>query len=332
MMRICLALAAAVWLASHATQLPAHEVRPAGLFIQEQSNGAVAVRWKLPVRGEYPLSISPRLSSGWLDREPDRRSNAADALVLEWRITSPRAEAELEGQRLTITGLRETITDVFTEVVFRDGSKLTFLIKPEHPAVVISRGAHAGQKVSGYFLLGLQHIASGYDHLAYLLGLVLLIGNLSTLVKTITAFTVAHSITLACAALELVALRPAAVEAVIALSIAYVAAELVRKFRDQGGSLLFFPWQAAFAFGLLHGFGFAGALRSIGLPGSNVAGALLLFNLGIEAGQLAFILGLLGLLILLERAAPELQRQLCRVAPYAIGSLAMFWVMDRVFA
>ena len=330
MMRAFLRLAAAVWLAWHTAQLPAHEIRPAGLFIQEQSDGAVAVRWKLPVRGEYPLSISPHLSSGWLDREPDRRINTADALVQEWRIAPPRAE--LEGQRLTITGLRETITDVFTEVLLQDGGKLTYLIKPEHPAAVISRGAHAEQKVSGYFILGLEHIASGYDHLTYLLGLVLLIGNLSTLVRTITAFTVAHSITLACAALGLVTLRPAAVEAVIALSIAYVAAELVRKYRDQGGSLLFFPWQAAFAFGLLHGFGFAGALRSIGLPGSNVAGALLLFNLGIEAGQLAFILGLLGLLLGLERVAPVIQRKLCRTVPYAIGAMASFWVLDRVFA
>ncbi|HLB31721.1 MAG TPA: HupE/UreJ family protein [Gammaproteobacteria bacterium] len=329
-MRFYLQWAAVAWLAWYAALLPAHEIRPAGLFIQELSDGAVAVRWKLPARGEYPLSISPHLSSGWLEREPDRRSNAADALVLEWRISPPRAE--LEGQRLTITGLRETITDVFTEVVLRDGGKLTYLIKPEQPEAVISRGAYAGLKVSGYFLLGLRHIASGYDHLAYLLGLVLLLGNLSTLVKTITAFTVAHSITLVCAALELVSLRPAAVEAVIALSIAYVAAELVRKYRDQGGSLLYFPWQAAFAFGLLHGFGFAGALQSIGLPGSNVAGALLLFNLGIEAGQLAFILGLLGLLSGLERVAPLMQRQLCRIASYAIGGMASFWVLDRVFA
>ncbi|TAJ94559.1 MAG: HupE/UreJ family protein [Gammaproteobacteria bacterium] len=329
MMQVCLRLAVAVWLVCQIPLLPAHEIRPAGLFIQEQSDGAVMVTWKLPARGEYPLSISPHLSSGWLDREPDRRINTVDALVLEWRIAPPRDE--LEGQRLTVSGLRETVTDVFTEVVWRDGHKVTYLIKPQRPTVEIGRGARTGQQVSGYFLLGLQHIASGYDHLAYLLGLVLLIGNLSTLVKTITAFTVAHSITLACAALELVTLRPAAVEAVIALSIAYVAAELVRKYRDQGGSLLLFPWQAAFAFGLLHGFGFAGALSAIGLPGTNVAGALLLFNLGIEAGQLLFILSLLGLLLLLERLVPALQRQLCRVATYAIGALASFWVIERVF-
>lgn len=329
MMRILLLLVA-VWLLPSSPQPEAHEIRPAGLYLREREDGTVYIRWRQPAGGEYRLAIAPELSSGWLEREPDHRYTTTDSLVMEWTVAQPRMD--LEGQRLNISGLNQTITDVFTEIEFPDGSRQTHLIKPARPFLEISRGGQGGRESSGYFLLGLTHISTGVDHLAYLLGLVLLIGNLVILMKTITAFTVAHSITLACSTLGLFTLKPAAVEAMIALSIVYVAAEVVRKHRHQGKLLLRFPWQAAFVFGLLHGFGFAGALASTGLPGSNLPQALLFFNLGIEAGQLIFLLSLLGVLLLLDFTVPWLCCQFHRMIPYLIGSVASYWVLDRVLA
>jgi hypothetical protein len=184
--------------------------------------------------------------------------------------------------------------------------------------------------VLGYLRLGVEHILFGIDHLLFVLGLILLVGGLGPLMKTITAFTLAHSITLGLATLGVVRIPQAPVEAVIALSIVFLAAELVRQGRGETGLTARRPWLVAFAFGLLHGLGFAGALSDVGLPPGDVPSALLLFNVGVEAGQLAFVVAALALVRAVQSLPAPAWRRLEGVSAYAIGSLAAFWVMQRI--
>jgi hydrogenase/urease accessory protein HupE len=321
-----------LWLALALLHAPvaAHEVRPAYLEIRERMGGAVEIRWRQPVIGEYTILIRPVLSSGWLDGEPERRYATQDSLITSWTIPAPRAP--LPGQTLRIDGLDRTITDTLVRIEYAGGRVVTRLLKPAHPAMQIPDAAPAALALPHYLRLGIGHIWSGVDHLLYVLGLILLISGLRTLVFTLTAFTVAHSVTLAGAALGLIHLRPAPVEAVIALSIVYVAAEILRVRRGESPMPNRAPWLMAFAFGLLHGFGFAGALREIGLPDDAIAGALLLFNAGIELGQLLFLALVLAVLKHLRDDLPALQHQVFKLAPYGIGSLASFWLLQRLAA
>ena len=188
----------------------------------------------------------------------------------------------------------------------------------------------AGPAAGGYFMLGVEHILFGIDHLLFVLALVLIVRGVGLLVKTITAFTVAHSITLALATLGVVHVPSAPVEAVIALSIVFVASEILRSRRGERGLTERAPWLVAGTFGLLHGFGFAGALSEVGLPANDIPLALLFFNLGVEAGQLAFVVVALGVIALLRRI--RLPEWAPILPPYAIGSVAMFWVIERTAA
>jgi hypothetical protein len=308
----------------------AHEIRPAYLQIVEDTAGEVRITWRKPVAGESALAISPSLSSGWLEAQPAVRTLGPDTLTLAWRIAPPHVT--LIGQQVRILGLDRTITDVFLRVRFADGRETQSLIKAARPEFTIDAARAGNRGIGQYLLLGVEHIATGFDHLLYLFALLLLINRLPQLIATVSAFTLAHSITLACAALGIVRLRAAPVEAAIALSIAYVAAELLQRQRGRASVLRERPWLIALGFGLLHGFGFAGALRDIGLPDGRVAAALFAFNLGIEAGQLVFVTTVYALLALLAKGAPRLDAAARRVAPLCIGSIAAFWVIQRVAA
>lgn len=306
----------------------AHEIRPAYVEILESPEGDVSVSWRKPVAGETALSIRPSLSSGWLEAEPLERHLEPEALTLRWRIAAPHAQ--LAGQTLRIVGLEHTITDVFFRFRFADGRESSGLIKAAHPAMRIDASRAARQGRGDYFLLGVEHIATGFDHLLYLFALLLLIDSLPRLIATISAFTLAHSITLACAALGIVQLRPAAVEATIALSIAYVAAELVRHRQGKTSPAATRPWLVALGFGLLHGFGFASALREVGLPDGRVASTLFAFNLGIEAGQILFVSVVFKLLWLTRWLTPRADRIARQLLPHAIGGIAAYWLIERL--
>jgi hydrogenase/urease accessory protein HupE len=183
-----------------------------------------------------------------------------------------------------------------------------------------------------YLRLGVEHILLGYDHLLFVLGLILVAASTRQLVMAITAFTAAHSITLAAAVLGVVHVPPKPVEAVIALSIAFVAVEIVRAREGKAGTAARAPWLVAFAFGLLHGFGFAGALSEIGMPEGHIPAALLFFNLGVEAGQLLFVAAVMVSAALVRLVRLPLPRWAALAPPYVIGSVAMFWVLQRVAA
>jgi hydrogenase/urease accessory protein HupE len=188
------------------------------------------------------------------------------------------------------------------------------------------------QVARAYTRMGIEHILGGVDHLLFVLGLLLLVRGAWLLVKTITAFTIAHSITLAAATLGWVHVPQPPVEAVIALSILFLASELAKQYQGHIGLMERYPWIVAFVFGLLHGFGFADALRRIGLPQSDIPLALFAFNVGVELGQLGFIAAMLGLLVLAKRInlAALLEHYLRPAAPYAIGVLASFWLWERL--
>lgn len=305
----------------------AHEVRPAYLEIKESAGSKIDVMWKQPAAGRLSLSLAPKLSSGWLTEQTARQTVTDSFLIRQWQITDPAVP--LHGQKLKIDGLEKTITDVLVRITFANGTTVSQLLKPDNPQMEVLQPGRSTLPVAEYFQLGVTHIWQGVDHLLYVFGLMLLVSGIRPLIKTITAFTLAHSITLAGAALKLVEVRPANVELVIALSIVYVAVELVHLRRGNPGLAARAPWLVAFSFGLLHGFGFAGALTEIGLPQDAIPAALLLFNVGIEAGQLAFVFLVLGLIAALKRIKPWLEQQISRLAPYLIGTLASFWCVER---
>jgi hypothetical protein len=322
------------WLAfAWALLLPAaaygHEVRPAYLELREQHPGEFRVLWKTPMRGDMRLALQPELSGRTEVVGPVATRLTDGAAVQTWRL---RATDPLRGQRLRIDGLDATMTDVLARIEFGDGSTWVQRLTPREPAAEIPHAASAVEVVVVYLTLGIEHIVLGIDHLLFVLALLLVTHGVRPLVKTITAFTIAHSITLGLATLGWVHAPSAPIEAVIALSIVFVAAEIVRADRGRGGLTVRAPWIVAFTFGLLHGFGFAGALSEVGLPQGHVPLALLFFNVGVEVGQLLFVAAALAILEPLRRLQVVWPGWARHAPAYAIGSVAMFWVIQRIAA
>jgi hydrogenase/urease accessory protein HupE len=250
-----------------------------------------------------------------------------NAIVQTWRI---RAAGALAGEQVRIIGLENTVTDALLRVEFRDGRSWVQRLTPASPQATIPVAPSNSGVAATYLWLGIEHILLGYDHLLFVLGLILIAANMRQLLMAITAFTSAHSITLASAALGFVHIPPKPVEAAIALSIAFVAVEIVHAREGNVGLAARAPWLVAFAFGLLHGFGFAGALSEIGMPAGYIPTALLFFNIGVEAGQLLFVAAVMALAGLVRFGRPTLPRWAPRVPAYVIGSVAMFWVIQRI--
>jgi hypothetical protein len=307
----------------------AHDVRPAYLEIVDRPDGDLSIVWKRTA-ATSAASYSPRFSTGWTDATPATSRTAGEALVKSWVIHRPHAP--LAGVRIDIEGLDTTITDVLLRVTFTDGSELTRVLKPADSSITLPGAAKPGAPVAEYLSLGFTHIWSGIDHLLYVLGLVLLVRKPRLLLKTITGFTLAHSASLAAASLGFIHVPTAPVEAVIALSILYVAIELLRVRQGQSSLAARAPWLVSMSIGLLHGLGFAGALSEVGLPANAIPQALLLFNVGIELGQIAFVALVLVLGHALVRYAPRQTHALRWVPVYALGSIASFWVLERIHA
>jgi hypothetical protein len=313
-----------LWLAATCV---AHEVRPSYLELREDRPGEFEVLFKTPMRGDLRLALSATFSGRADAVIPVTMRTTGDAAVQTWRV---RALDPLRGQSVGIAGLENTMTDALVRVVFLDGTSWVRRLTPQEPAATIPR-LQSGWAVAGLYLkLGIEHILLGIDHLLFVLALLVITRGTWLLIKTVTAFTIAHSITLALATLGYVHVPPAPVEALIALSVAFVAVEIVRQ--RQGSEGLTAPWLVAFAFGLLHGLGFAGALSEVGLPEGHIPLALLFFNIGVEIGQLMFIATVLAVFALARRMRLFRPRWAGLAAPYAIGSVAMFWVVERVAA
>ncbi len=319
----------------------AHEVRPAYLQLQENQPGEFAVLWKTPMRGELRLSLDPNFSGRTRNLTPVIGRAADSAMVQTWRL---RAVDPLRGQTLRVAGLAGTMTDALVRIDFADGTGWTQRLTPGSPSALIPAGQSTLAVAGVYLQLGVEHILRGVDHLLFVLALLIIVTGVTTpasragslitdhwpLIKTVTAFTVAHSLTLAVATLGFVRVPPAPVEAVIALSIVFVAAEIIHARRGIVGLTARAPWIVAFTFGLLHGFGFAGALSAIGLPQGRIPVALLFFNVGVEVGQLLFVAAALCALAVVRHLRVPIPRGAELVPAYGIGTIAMFWVMQRV--
>lgn len=305
-----------------------HEVRPAYLELRENEPGIFSVLWKVPMKGELQLGIEPLLPSTAQPLTPVLSQQRNNAAIQTWRITAP----DLRGQSIGIAGLEHTLTDALVRIEFANNSNWVQRLTPDQPRVTIPLQPDAWSVSGDYFTLGVEHILLGIDHLLFVLGLLLIASGVKTLVKTITAFTLAHSITLAASALDLIHVPVAPVEAVIALSILFVALEKLRARPDRSSLASRAPWIVAFLFGLLHGVGFASALGEVGLPQQHIPLALLFFNVGVEAGQLAFVGAVLVLMAGMRRLWQDIPVWLEKIPPYAIGSLAMFWVLERAAA
>ncbi|MEM6723246.1 MAG: HupE/UreJ family protein [Bacteroidota bacterium] len=319
----------------------AHEIRPGFLDVRETAEGQYTIQWKIPTMG---------------GRGPQLELDFSEACALEVQSTEERVAAvvqryqmqcdgSIRGQKVRIQGLESTLIDVLLRIEWMDGTTETLFLQPDRTEIQIPEAQGRSLVVWTYLILGVEHILFGYDHLLFVLGLMLLISGWKKLITTITAFTLAHSITLALSALNLFSLPQAPVEATIALSIVFLAREYLLLQQGQKSLSAERPWIVALAFGLLHGLGFAGALREIGLPKGEVLSALLSFNIGVELGQIAFVLVLFILVFVSSLLVRQVQQRtdwlslekeqligqfLLKGTAYFIGGLGMYWLLDRV--
>jgi hydrogenase/urease accessory protein HupE len=305
----------------------AHEVRPAYLEIDQTGPGAYVAIWKQPVMGEVAIHLVPHLSNGWLEQPPADQYATGGFLIRRWNFRDAAA-SPLEGRSVSIEGLQNTITDVFVRIRLQNGQGIDTIVRPEAPQFRIALKAGAPTAVGAFLLLGIEHILSGPDHLLFVLGLLLIVRDRWRLLKTVTAFTAAHSLTLAWATLGHIQVSEPLLNALIALSILFLAPEVARAARGGTSLTLRYPWVVAFAFGLLHGMGFASGLSTLGLEKGALVAALALFNLGVEIGQLAFV----GVVLALIRASRWLRltwpRPIAALPAYAIGALGAMWAFQ----
>ena len=318
---LLLTLSLASW-----TTLQAHEIRPAYLEITQTNETNYNILWKIPKLGNRIPRISPTLPNGFELSDPETKQ-LIDAQIQQFTGTYKKP---VNGKKLSIEGLPLTLIDVFVKINLVDETAYTFLLQPDKPTTTIPTEPNAWQVAKLYIELGIEHILIGIDHLLFVLGLLLLVGGIMPLVKTVTAFTIAHSITLALAALDIVRVPQAPVEAVIALSIVFLAREYLMYKRDHPSLTAEYPWLVAFIFGLLHGFGFAGVLQEIGFPQKDIPLALFTFNAGVEIGQLLFIGVLLVIYAAFKKTKIQLPTWSWKILPYGMGTMAMCWLIERV--
>jgi hydrogenase/urease accessory protein HupE len=310
----------------------AHEVRPAYLELRQTSAETFSMLWKVPGLGdELRLALYVNLPSDATTLEAAHSTFVNNAFIERWTITRKKG---LAGARIGVSGLDATMTDALVRVQRLDGTVQVARLTPAAPTFVVEAAPTATEIGTTYLKFGVEHILTGYDHLLFLLALIVVVSTVHRAVATVTAFTIAHSITLAGAALGAVHLPQPPVEAAIALSIVFVAAEAARMQGCQLSVTVRYPWLVAFVFGLLHGFGFAGGLMEIGLPQTDIPLALFTFNLGVEIGQLMFVTVVFAALTLASRVkwiGPAASVSKIGIS-YAVGVLAMFWVIDRLAA
>jgi hydrogenase/urease accessory protein HupE len=304
--------------------------RPAYLEVRELGSERYDVLWKVPAQdGDTRLALNVVMPEGTETTTEPRSLFANNAITERWQV---RRAGGLAEQTIRISGRATGVTDVIVRVQRQDGTSQTERLAIDKPAFIVKASTGRSELAWSYLVLGIEHILGGVDHLLFVLSLLLVVHGGKRIVATVTAFTVAHSITLVAATLGWVRVPGPPVEATIALSIVFVAAEVVRGLRGRAGLTAHAPWVVAFCFGLLHGFGFAGALAEVGLPQTAVPIALLMFNVGVELGQLLFVGSALALIALARRVSLPMPIWADYAMPYTIGSVAMFFFIDRVGA
>lgn len=304
----------------------AHEVRPGYLQIIQVTDSTYHMYWKVPRMGERTPKIQPEFSGDMKFEYLEKPKQIQGSALYSYIITSKK---ELEGHTIKIKGLNKTLIDVLVNIEYLNGEKVTFMLQPDKASKVIPGKTKTFDVIKTYSVLGVEHILEGIDHLLFVLALILITRGKWKIIKTITAFTLAHSITLSLAVLGYVSFPSSPVEAVIALSIVFLAVELLNVVKGKQTLTSKKPWLVAFTFGLLHGFGFAGALAEIGLPQKDIPFALGFFNVGVELGQIFFVVIVLIILkiLSLKKNWPTFTK---KIPAYAIGSVAAFWMIERV--
>ena len=325
-MRLLALFLAALTMVLAALPARADELRPGYLELTQQDASHWRMVWKAPVLGGLATHARPQFPGFCTQSAPVARLEGA-ALVTESVLTCRK---DLAGSTLGLAGMDAAFTDALLRVAPLHRPIQAERLTPRHATATVATVPDRWEVARSYFMLGVEHILAGYDHLLFVIALVLLLGRLGVVVRAATAFTVAHSLTLVGTTLGVIGLAQAPVEALIALSIVFLAVEIVKQ--DPAAPRLSerIPWLVAFGFGLIHGFGFAGALREIGLPEDDVPTALLSFNLGVEAGQLAIIALSLSVIAALRRFAWPALRPATLAASYAIGITASFWFIQRL--
>ena len=303
--------------------------RPAYLELRETGAGIYDVLWKVPALGERRLAAQVRLPGGTKNLTEPSGYFVGGAFIERWRV---ERDGGLTGQEISIDGLGGGVSDVIVRIERADGSSQMERLLPENARFTVEAPAGTGEVAWSYLVLGVEHILGGVDHLLFVLALLLIVRGGRAIVLTVTAFTVAHSITLISATLGWVQVPGPPVEAIIALSIVFVAAEVVHGLQGRPGLTARAPWVVAFSFGLLHGFGFAGALAEVGLPQQAIPVALLMFNVGVEIGQLLFVGAALAAGALVAQLKWSRPAWTAYALPYAIGAVAMFWTIERIAA
>lgn len=311
-----------------ASPAAADELRPGYLELTEKAPNIWTMVWKAPLRGGLATQAVPALPSSCKLSVP-RRELLNGSVVA---TSDVRCTKSLAGQRIGLRGLDATFSDALVRVAFLGRPVQIARITPDTPMIEVAARPVTAQVAKTYFVLGVGHILAGYDHLLFVISLVLLIVGGWQVAKTVTAFTVAHSITLIATSLHLISVPRQPVEICIALSIMFLAVEIIKSKPGEQRLSERQPWAVAFAFGLLHGFGFAGALAEIGLPEGEVPMALLTFNLGVEVGQLCIVGAGLAFLAAMRRFLPENLRTVRIALSYGIGSIAAFWFIERLLA
>ena len=309
-------------------QALAHELQPSSFELRQLTPESFEVVWRAPIYYRKPHPARLQLPENWQTVGEATVRQLSDS-ALHRRVVKVPTDA-VDGAVIRFIGLEATITDVFARFKWLDGSETTAIARPSQPWLEVVAQRSAWQVAWDYTLLGIDHILSGFDHLTFVLALLLIVRGARRLLITVTSFTLAHSITLAAATLGVMWVPGPPVEAVIALSILFLASELIKVNRGLPSLTARNPWIVAFAFGLLHGFGFAGALGEIGLPPNEVPLALLMFNVGVEIGQLLFIAAVLVIVLLLHRLRRDWPVWLRQVPAYGIGGISAFWLIERV--
>jgi hydrogenase/urease accessory protein HupE len=320
------ALAIAALCGSFAQAAAAHPLAPALLALEVEAAGEVAVRWKVSRLRPTGTDVRPVLPSHCRALDTPRITVGDSDVSESWRVDC--GEQGLVGHTLVVSGLDRSRTDALVHVRLADGRSVRGLVSAEQAAFLVPERESALSVARSYGGLGIDHLLTGLDHVVFVIGLVLLVSGWRALVATITSFTLGHSVTLSLATLGWVSVPTLLFELAIAFSILLLGAELAR--RDGRASWLRrWPWAMAFGFGLLHGLGFAGALREIGLPGADIPLALFSFNAGVELAQLMIVAPLAAGIALLGERLTRVPERWARVPAYAIGSLAAYWCLER---
>jgi hydrogenase/urease accessory protein HupE len=306
----------------------AHPLAPSLLEIREATSGRVEVEWTTPLLQLRGAALRPILPEGCVTEEPPMTRLDEGRVTTRWGASC--SFERLNGATLSVDGLSAGKTSVLVRLVGRDGWVVQSLLTPESPELVVANDSRVGV-VARYAGLGFRHLLEGLDHVLFVVGLVLLVGERRRLVRAVTAFTLGHSCTLALSVLEVVALPQGPCEIAIAFSLVWMAAELANG-EQRNSPLRRHPGRMASTFGLLHGLGFAGALQEAGLPAGEIPLALAAFNTGIEFGQLVVVAVVLGVAALCRLLAEPLPRWLVRSPAYGVGSLAAYWCIERGYA